>query len=71
MSKINRSESEIIKILKEAENGLPIPALCRRHGIGRSTFYKWRSRYGGCDISVISELKELRVLWKNPQKCSF
>lgn len=59
MSNIQRSEAEIIRILKEAENGVPIPELCRTYGMGRATFYKWRSRYSGCDASLISEMKSL------------
>ena len=59
MSKIQRSESEINRILKEAENGVPIPELCRTYGMGRATCYKWRSRYSGCDAWMISEMKSL------------
>ena len=54
------SEAEIFKILKEAEGGVSVPDLCRQHGISRSAFYKWRSRYGGMDVSMISEMKALR-----------
>ena len=59
MSKTQRRDAEIIRILKEAENGVPVPELCRTYGMGRATFYKWRSRYGGCDASIISEMKSL------------
>ena len=59
MSKTQQSEAKIIRILKEAENGVPVPELCRTYGLGRATFYKWRSRYGGCDVSMISEVKSL------------
>lgn len=59
MNRSKRSEAEIVKILKEAENGVPVPELCRRYGMGRATFYKWRSRYGGCDASMISEMKSM------------
>ena len=59
MSKIQGSEAEIIRILKEAENGVPVPELCRTYGMGRAIFYKWRSRYGGSDASLISEMKSL------------
>jgi putative transposase len=53
------SESQIMAILKQAEGGLPVPELCRQHGISRASFYKWRSRYGGMDVSMISEMKAL------------
>ena len=53
------TESQIVAILKEAEAGIPLPELCRRHGIGQSTFYKWRSKYGGMEASDVRRLKEL------------
>jgi len=53
------TESQIVSILKEAESGIRVPELCRTHGIGHSTFYKWRSRYGGMEVSDVRRLKEL------------
>jgi putative transposase len=53
------TESQIVAILKEAEAGILVPELCRRHGIGQSTFYKWRSKYGGMEASDVRRLKEL------------
>jgi len=41
------TEKQIIKILKEAEAGVPIPDLCRQHGFSKSSFYKWRAKYSG------------------------
>jgi len=55
------SDSQIMAILKQAEAGSPIPELCREYGIGNSTFYKWRSKYGGMDTSMITRLKELET----------
>ena len=52
-------ESLIIGILKEAESGIPVPELCRKHGMGNSTFYKWRAKYGGMDASLLQRMKEL------------
>jgi len=46
-------------ILKQAEAGSPVPELCREHGMSSATFYKWRSKYGGMDASMMSRLKEL------------
>jgi len=43
------SDSQIMGILKQAESGVPIPELCREHGMSRASFYKWRSKYGGMD----------------------
>jgi putative transposase len=46
-------------VLKQAEAGTPVPQLCREHGISAATFYKWRSKYGGMDASMMSRMKEL------------
>jgi len=48
---------QIIKILKEAELGMKITELCRKHGISEQTFYNWRNKYGGMDISEAKRLK--------------
>ena len=53
------NESQIIGILKEAESGISVPELCRKYGIGQSTLYKWRSKYGGMEASDVKRLKEL------------
>lgn len=53
------TENQIVAILKEAEAGLPIKEICRQYGIGQSTFYKWREKYGGMEASDIRRLKEL------------
>ena len=53
------SGSQILSILKQAESGVPVPELCREHGMSSATFYKWRSKYGGMDASLMSRMKEL------------
>jgi len=53
------SDSQIMGILKQAEGGVPVPELCPEHGMSSATFYKWRSKYGGMDASMIARLKEL------------
>ena len=53
------SDSQILAILKQAEAGTPVPELCREHGMSSATFYKWRSKYGGMDASMMARLKEL------------
>lgn len=53
------TDSQIIAVLKEAEAGTPVPELCRTHGISNATFYKWRSKFGGMDASLMSRMKEL------------
>lgn len=53
------SDAQILAILKQAEGGVPVPELCREHGISSATFYKWRAKYGGMDASLMARLKEL------------
>jgi len=53
------TENQIIKILNEAEAGVSVSDLCRKHGFSRSTFYKWKAKYGGMDASALHRLKEL------------
>ena len=53
------SDSQIMAILKEGEAGTLVPELCREYGMSSATFYKWRSKYGGMDASLIKRLKEL------------
>ena len=48
------TDSQIMAILKQAEAGSPIPELCREHGMSSATFYKWRSKYGGMDASLMA-----------------
>lgn len=53
------SDSQILAILKQAENGVPVTELCREHGMSSATFYKWRSKFGGMDASLMARMKEL------------
>ena len=53
------SDSQILSILKQAENGITVPELCREHGMSSATFYKWRAKYGGMDASLMARMKEL------------
>ena len=53
------SDSQILAILKQAESGTPVPALCREHGMSNASFYKWRSKFGGMDASLMKRMKEL------------
>jgi len=58
--KISRfTDSQILAILKQAEGGLPVPELCREHGMSGATFYKWRAKFGGMDASLMKRMKEL------------
>ena len=53
------TDTQIVSILKEAEAGIPAKELCRKYGIASSTFYEWRSKYGGMEASDVKRLKEL------------
>jgi putative transposase len=59
MKRARFSEEQIIAILKEAENGEKVTELCRRNGISDATFYTWRSKYGGLEISEMRRLRQL------------
>jgi putative transposase len=55
------SEEQIIGILKEQEGGLKTGDVCRRHGISEATFYNWKAKFGGMDVSEARKLKALEV----------
>ena len=59
MKRSRFSEEQIIAILKEHEAGMPTADVCRRHGISSATFYKWKSKFGGLDVSEARRLRSL------------
>jgi len=59
MKKSRYSEEQIIGFLKQADAGMPVKELCRKGGFSDATFYKWRSKFGGMDVSDAKRLKEL------------
>ena len=59
MRKSRFSEEQIIGVLKEHQAGLPVAEICRRHGISDATFYTWRAKYGGLEVSDAKRLKAL------------
>ena len=61
MKRSRFSEEQIIGILKEHQAGLGAKELCRKHGVSDATFYKWRSKYGGMEVSDAKKLKGLEV----------
>ena len=59
MKKSKFSESQIIKILSQQEAGLSVSDICREHGISQGTFYSWKNKYSGMDVSQLKQLKEM------------
>ena len=59
MKRSRFSEEQIIGIVKEHQAGLGAKELCRKHGVSDATFYKWRSKYGGMEVSDAQRLKAL------------
>ena len=55
------AEEQIIGFLKEAEAGVPMAELCRRHGFSEASFYLWRNKFGGMNVSDAKRLKELEA----------
>jgi putative transposase len=59
MTRSRFNEEQIVSILKKQETGLGTADLCRKHGISSATFYKWKAKYGGLDVSDARRLKTL------------
>ncbi len=55
------TEEQIISFLREADAGLPVKELCRKHGFSEASYYPWRSKFGGMSVSDAERLKELET----------
>lgn len=70
MRKSRFTETQIGAILKEADAGLKVKDLCRKHGISAATCYKWKSKYGGMDASDLKRVKELESSYRSSSVCT-
>ena len=61
MKRSNFTESQIVSILKQQDQGMTVNDICREHGISQATFFKWKKKYSGMDVVHLKKLKELEI----------
>lgn len=61
MRKSKYTESQIVLMLREADSGVSVKEVCRKYGISDATYYKWKSKYGGLEVSDVRRMRELEA----------
>lgn len=61
MRKSRFTESQIFAVLKQGESGMPVAEICREHGISNATYYQWKTKYAGVELSELRRLRELET----------
>jgi putative transposase len=61
MKKTRFTETQIVAILKKQELGMNVSDICREHGISDATFYNWKAKYGGMQVSDVKKMKDLEA----------
>lgn len=61
MKRSQYTESQVVGILKEADAGMAVKEICRKYGISDGTYYKWKSKYGGLELSDVRRMRELEA----------